>query len=130
MKIYDGSKIIPGVIIFLALVGIPFWYNAISQAAQTPQLAVNNGSTQCVESAQWMRDNHMDLLITWRDSSIRDNVKTYVASDGKQYDASLATCLSCHNKAEFCDQCHNYVGARPNCWDCHDQSEGQISASK
>ena len=30
------------------------------------------------------------------------------------------TCLGCHsNKAQFCDQCHNYLEVTPYCWDCH-----------
>jgi hypothetical protein len=28
--------------------------------------------------------------------------------------------MECHsNKTKFCDQCHNYMGVAPYCWDCH-----------
>jgi hypothetical protein len=44
-----------------------------------------------------------------------------VAENGKQYNMSLTNeCLRCHtDKAKFCDQCHNYMGVNPFCWDCH-----------
>jgi len=28
--------------------------------------------------------------------------------------------MDCHNnKTKFCDQCHNYAGVSPYCWECH-----------
>jgi len=45
----------------------------------------------------------------------------YVAKDGKEYQKSISkTCIKCHpNKADFCDQCHNYTAVKPYCWECH-----------
>ena len=76
---------------------------------------------QCVEATPFMRDSHMKLLIQWRDQVVRENMRLYKGSDGKTYTMSLTnTCLNCHsNKEQFCDQCHNYVGVSPNCWNCH-----------
>ena len=68
----------------------------------------------------------MDLLNTWRDEAVRNGDRAYVGLDGKEYEKSIAgTCLSsCHsNKEEFCDRCHEYVGARPYCWDCHAKAD-------
>ena len=69
----------------------------------------------------YMRSAHMKLLLDWGNEVVRENVHTFRAYDGKVYPISLTgTCLSCHSKDRFCDQCHNYVGvAQPNCWNCH-----------
>jgi hypothetical protein len=117
---YDKGKIIAGIIIFLILVTFPIWYlTAHSQASHTPELGPSVGN-ECIESTSYMVDNHMKLLDEWRTLVVRDGNYTYVASDGKEWDINLTgTCLSCHNKAAFCDQCHNFEGVTPNCWSCH-----------
>ena len=119
---YDAGKIVPGLVIFGVLLTSPLWYSLASgKIHQVPEPEIPAGETQCVESAQWMRDNHMHLLEQWRNMVVRDNERTYVASDGQEYDISLVgTCMKCHpSEAEFCDQCHNYMGTSLNCWDCH-----------
>jgi len=124
---YDANKIITGLLIFLGLITFPIWYAlASAKAAQVPQPAIATSEKQCIESTEYMRENHMKLLERWRESVVRDGVRVYTASDGKEYEMSLtSTCLRCHsNKAEFCDQCHNYVGVTPNCWECHNVPEG------
>jgi hypothetical protein len=64
----------------------------------------------------------MQLLSTWRDEFVRQNIRT-VSFENKHYSISLdATCLrECHaGKADFCDRCHTYVGVQgPYCMDCH-----------
>ena len=68
----------------------------------------------------------MDILVDdWREAVVREGIRSYVGSDGREYEISLTeTCLGCHsNKSEFCDKCHNYVGVRPDCWDCHNVPE-------
>jgi hypothetical protein len=67
----------------------------------------------------------MILLEEWKQRVVRDGMEYYVASDGEEYKIGLTgTCLSCHpNKDEFCDQCHDYVGVEPNCWNCHIEGE-------
>jgi hypothetical protein len=122
VRIYDGTKIIIGIIIFLLLITFPVWHNAMSgKTRYTPKPKIVTKEKQCIEQKQYMRDRHMDLLIDWRDTVVRNGIRTYVASNGKKYTMSLtATCINCHsNKAEFCDQCHNYAGVTPYCWDCH-----------
>jgi len=123
---YDAGKIITGIIIFLCLVTFPIWYIAASgKASSAPEPVIVTTEKQCVESTQYMKDNHMKLLDSWKETVVRDGIRTYVASDGKEYTISLTgTCLSCHpNKAEFCDQCHDYVGRTPYCWNCHNIPE-------
>jgi hypothetical protein len=120
---YDASKIVAGLAVFVVLATSPLWYNQISAAsADKPELqAPTNGSTECVEATEYMRANHMDLLDQWRDTVVRDDVRTYTSEAGKDYTMSLSdTCLDCHsNKAEFCDACHTYSAVTPYCWDCH-----------
>ncbi|MFC2046774.1 sulfate reduction electron transfer complex DsrMKJOP subunit DsrJ [Chloroflexota bacterium] len=119
---YDAGKIIPGIIIFFCLISFPIWISAASgEINYTPELNLPTDEEQCVESAEYMRANHMDMVLDWREEVVRDGLRTYTASDGKEYTKSLTdTCLSCHSpKAEFCDYCHNYVASTPNCWNCH-----------
>ena len=122
---HDGGKITAGLVVFLALVTLPMWYQA-ARGAETkpPKLAIVADGEECVAPSQYMRVLHMDLLNVWRDEAVRDGDRIYVGLGGKEYEKSLAgTCMSCHSsKEEFCDRCHDYVGAEPYCWDCHGES--------
>ncbi len=124
---YDAGKIITGIVIFLIMMTVPIWYvMATGQASYVPHPEVNPDETQCVESTDYMTKNHMILLDEWKTMCVRDGICTWGARDGDPDNTSLVgTCLSsCHpSKAEFCDQCHNYVGTSPNCWDCHISGE-------
>ena len=125
---YDASKIVAGLAVFVVLATSPLWYNALSAASpDKPELQrPTNGSTECVEATEFMRSNHMDLLDQWRDTVVREDKRTYTSKAGKDYTMSLTdTCLECHtNKEQFCDACHNYSAVTPYCWDCHVIPEG------
>lgn len=119
---HDKGKILLGLAVFVILVAAPILYNTMAGGAGVvPELKYPLDEKQCVESKEYMRENHMQLIMDWRDSVVREGNRTYVASDGKEYNMSLTgECLGCHsNKAEFCDQCHNYLKVKPYCWDCH-----------
>ncbi|MGI6552597.1 MAG: sulfate reduction electron transfer complex DsrMKJOP subunit DsrJ [Bacillota bacterium] len=128
---YNGGRILVGVCIFLVLVTFPFW-NAIGRSTAAPELDLDTPVIQqlsekkCVEPAAVMRENHMQLLDDWRNQVVREGNRVYTAADGTEYQMSLQnTCLSCHsNKADFCDQCHDYAGITPDCWTCHLEPEG------
>ena len=123
---YDKGRIIAGVVIFLILLTSPLIYlSASGEGGYVPEPVIVTEEEQCVESVEYMTKKHMELLEDWKEGVVRGGTRTYVASDGKEYDVSLVeTCLDCHtNKAEFCDQCHDYVGAKPSCWDCHQAPE-------
>ncbi|MCP4599470.1 MAG: hypothetical protein GY847_02855 [Proteobacteria bacterium] len=125
---YDGGKIITGMIIFIALVTFPLWYTAASgQGGYKPEPKAPLAEKKCVESKEYMNAWHMDMLDTWRDEAVRDGNRTYTASDGKEHSKSLSlTCMKCHDdKEKFCDQCHNYIGVSPYCWDCHVEPKGE-----
>jgi hypothetical protein len=120
---YNKGKIFTGLVIFVLLFAFPFFYQA-GRTAQAPQPELTEKAKQakeCVESKAEMTTRHMQLLNQWRDAVIRDGDRDYRAKNGKVYLASLQnTCMDCHsNKTKFCDQCHNYMGVAPYCWDCH-----------
>ena len=126
---YDTGKIVAGLAVFVVLATSPLWYNALSAAPpDRPEIQLpTNGSTECVESTEYMRAYHMDLLDVWRDTVVREDVRNYTSElSGKSFNMSLSdTCLDCHsNKQQFCDSCHTYSAVTPYCWDCHVIPEG------
>ncbi|MFH1740361.1 MAG: sulfate reduction electron transfer complex DsrMKJOP subunit DsrJ [bacterium] len=126
---YDSGKIIPGIIIFFCLITFPVWYNLASgKAAPFEEPKIITDAKECVESKEYMRHSHMDLLNQWRDAVVREDKRVYVSQGGKEYMMSLSnTCMDCHsNKTDFCDQCHNYMEVRPYCWDCHIEPEENL----
>jgi len=133
MKIYNKGPVFLGIAIFLALALFPF-YNNFGKTNKKPELKVDtpaileyekqNGKKECVESKEYMRAEHMQILNQWRDSVVRDDYRGYKsASNGKRWNMSLQNgCMQCHsNKKKFCDECHNYLSVKPYCWDCHIQ---------
>ncbi len=125
---YNAGKILIGLVIFLGLATFPFFYNMGKAVAKpepkldTPEIMkLAKQDRKCVESKEFMRANHMQMLNDWRDSVVRDNTRVYVNAEGKKFDMSLQnTCMRCHsNKKKFCDECHNYMAVAPYCWDCH-----------
>lgn len=123
---YDGGKIVSGLLIFVGLFTFPFWYDISNKKAiekPNPLLPVNQ--KECIEDKNFMSANHMTLLDKWRYEVVREGLTYYTSPSGIEYKMRLTrTCLNCHsNSSEFCDQCHNYVGVSPYCWDCHNKSQ-------
>jgi len=119
---YDAGKIVPGLVVFVALATSPIWYNAVSgQAAGKPVLEKPANASQCAAPTEYMRADHMELLNAWRYEDVREGLATYRASDGSTRERSLSgDCLACHSdKTQFCDKCHDYAGVKPDCFDCH-----------
>ena len=131
---FDKEKVILGLVIFACLATFPLWYTAaMGKTEHKSGHTIPVTEQKCIESTEYMREYHMQLLKDWRDSVVRDGVRTYTASDGNQYDISLTeTCLKCHsNKADFCDKCHDYAGVAPTCYSCHNvpaQPSDNVSA--
>ncbi len=78
----------------------------------------------CVADTQFMRRNHMTLLMHQRDETVRLGVR------GNQY--SLQECINCHvvedaearpvtitNPQHFCRSCHDYAAVKIDCFECH-----------
>ena len=128
---YNGSKIIVGLIVFAGIVTFPFIYN-LGKVNAKPEPKIDTSVIQqlkeknCIESKEFMKANHMQLLNKWRDMVVRNGKRVYVNSKGEKYEISLQnTCLKCHsNKKEFCDECHNYMSVKTHCWNCHLESKG------
>ena len=120
---YNKGKIITGLVIFVVFFTSPFLYGLVkSGPAPEPELTPKAKEAKvCVETKEFMVESHMQMLNVWRDEAIRNGKRIYVATDGKEYVVSLQnTCMDCHNnKSKFCDQCHNYAGVTPYCWECH-----------
>ncbi|MCX6641706.1 MAG: sulfate reduction electron transfer complex DsrMKJOP subunit DsrJ [bacterium] len=133
----DRGRILIGLLIFLILMTFPVWYNALNGVSvmQEPELATKNvpGKDKCVNTAEYMRQNHMNLLNQWRDTVVRQDVRVYTTVDGRKFNMSLTnTCLDCHpNRENFCNRCHNYLAVNPYCWDCHvDPQDPKVLAAK
>ena len=120
---YDGWKIIIGLIIGIGLLIFPLFYNGLKAAkAPEPELTAKaKEAKECIEPKSFMRTQHMKILDRWRNEAVRDANRFYESTTGMRFDKSLQnTCMDCHsNKSKFCDQCHNYMGVVPYCWDCH-----------
>ena len=123
---YDTGKIIAGLAIFVLLMTSPFIVN-MGKATDAPEAKIDTpeierlSDKKCVESKEYMRGNHMQILNEWRNMALRDGEREWVNSRDVKYEASLQnTCMKCHsNKKKFCDACHNYLSVKPFCWDCH-----------
>jgi hypothetical protein len=128
---HDAGKVIAGLVIFLGVLTSPMWYQAMKGAAAgAPELKIESKSPVCVAETSYMRALHMDLLNDWRDEAVRDGDRLYVGIGGVEYDKSIVgTCLEgCHsNREEFCDRCHQYVGAEVSCWGCHTQLKAEVA---
>ncbi len=77
-----------------------------------PKLTMPTNAEKCIAPTDWMRSNHQELLMHERTAAVREGIRTVKNS--------LNNCTSCHTKREeFCDKCHEYTGAKPECFECH-----------
>ena len=132
---HDGGKVIIGLIVFVGLITFPLWWGgffgqpAEDEAGPQPVLSPTaQAATVCVREAAWMKSSHMDLINEWRDRVVRGGEYIYEGDEGREYVMSITnTCLGCHdNKEQFCDECHDYLGVKPYCWECHIATEGSL----
>lgn len=128
---YNGSKIILGLIIFLAIATFPLYSNfgkpTVMPSPSTDTPVINQlDRKECVESAEYMKKEHMKVLDQWRDEVVREGKRDVITVGGRVFEKSLQNgCMQCHsNKSKFCDECHSYAGVKPYCWDCHFFKEG------
>jgi hypothetical protein len=119
----DKGTIGAALVVFLALVTSPVWYNLATGETAPLDLRYPHEGGQCVEDTAYIRTSHMFLLRDWRDEAVRDGDRIYTAKDGRQHEKSLTgTCMSCHvENDKFCDRCHDYVAATISCWECHER---------
>lgn len=122
MTMHDKKLIFSIIIIFIALMTFPIWYNR-GNAGNVPQPERSRMATECVKPTQYMRTTHMQLLNDWRDNVVREKGARFGETETThtQYQRSLQKgCMKCHaSKKKFCDTCHEYAAVKPYCWDCH-----------
>lgn len=125
---YDTGKVLIGILIFILVFTSPILINMSGGKSSVKANPLLPDSGQCIESKEYMKGYHMEMLNTWRDKVVRQDVRFLKKADGTYFmlnevkaEMSLTkTCMSCHdNKAKFCDECHNYLDVKPYCWDCH-----------
>jgi len=85
-----------------------------------PNMSDRKGD-KCIRDEAYMRRHHMDMLKHKRDLTMRQGIRTK--------EDSLQNCIACHasqknnsvvgSKENFCQSCHNYVGVKLDCFECH-----------
>ena len=87
---YNSGKIIAGLIVFILFVTFPFLFN-MGKASAKPKPSIDTPVInqmqvkQCVESKDFMRTEHMQLLNSWRDSVVRNGDRIYVNKAGQEH---------------------------------------------
>ena len=108
-----------GAVALASLVGL----TAATGDVPYPDIAKGQGEA-CVEDTDFMRRNHMTLLLHQRDDTMRKGIRT------TQH--SLKECLDCHavpgpdsvpvtvnDPKHFCRSCHDYAAVKIDCFQCH-----------
>lgn len=121
----DRLFIFSGLVLLIALLTYPVWYAALANAtANGPALQLPAGQTNCIRDTEWMRHNHMKLLMHERNEVVHQGVR--------KAGTSLPDCMNCHvsrqadgsypsvsSKQFFCNNCHSYAGVKIDCFSCH-----------
>jgi len=94
-----------------------------STRVPVPEIARGQGDS-CVEDTDFMRRNHMTLLMHQRDDTMLRGIRS------EQH--SLKECVSCHavegsdavavsyaSEKHFCRSCHDYAAVKIDCFECH-----------
>jgi hypothetical protein len=103
---------------------------AATADAQTSRVPVPHPevdkSTKCVAPPEVMRRSHMEMLKHRRDLTVHQGIRGG--------DEALSRCVACHaskttgaaigSPDAFCQSCHDYVGVRLDCFDCHQGKPG------
>lgn len=98
-------------------------------AGAPPEIPKGKGD-RCVEDTEFMRSNHMELLLHQRDETMHRGIRA------KKH--SLKECINCHtvtddnnqpvsaaNPKHFCRVCHDYASVTVDCFGCHASKPGK-----
>lgn len=123
--------------LILAAVAVALIGATAAQAASDgllPYIPKGKGD-QCVEDTEFMRRNHMNLLMHQRDATMHQGIRT------KKH--SLKECIACHavegddgqpvtvaDERHFCRSCHEYAAVKPDCFSCHASTPGEEQAKR
>ncbi len=108
--------------VMLLLIGL-LLMNTVAADNSGPIIPKGKGE-QCVADTDFMRRNHMDLIVHQRDETVIRGIR--------DEPFSLAECVDCHvqtdanakpiridAEGQFCSSCHTYVAAKIDCFGCH-----------
>lgn len=101
---------------------------AVAGRIPRPEIPAAKGA-HCVRPTEWMRKNHMQLLMRLRYEAVHDGIR--------HRQESLPGCMNCHvsrlangtypsatSPQFFCNACHRYVGVSIDCFSCHTNRPG------
>lgn len=96
----------------------------VSLAGERGPVIPKGQGDRCVADTNFMRRNHMDLIIHQRDETVLRGIR--------DEPFSLVECVECHVQkdannepiridapGQFCASCHAYVGLKTDCYSCH-----------
>jgi hypothetical protein len=112
-----------------ALTSVALAAGAEGSRVPAPKFTVDK-STTCVAPPDVMRRTHMKMLEHRRDRTVHQGVRGG--------DEALTRCIECHASKTtgaaigapdaFCQSCHQYVGVRLDCFDCHQGRPGAVAS--
>ena len=111
------------ILLVAAALALPLGSARAGEPAWLPKPARGQGE-KCVADTDWMRRNHMTVLMHQRDDTVHDGIRTTRFS--------LKGCIDCHavkgadgkpvtvaSPKHFCRTCHDYAAVRVDCFECH-----------
>jgi hypothetical protein len=115
--------------VLIAVILLPVGYSAFTamfargSPEDQPFIQVpDSQDKQCVRETSYMRYHHWELLREIREQVVREGVRGEIG---------LNSCRECHpNRAQFCNQCHEAVSMRPDCFGCHYYPEMPAAAGE
>jgi hypothetical protein len=133
-----GRSLLLSLLIVLTAFGGISWVGAQAIAGAAgdgrvpmPVIARGKGDS-CVAETDFMRRNHMTVLLHQRDETVHEGIRT------KQF--SLKECIACHvvagldgtpvsaaSPAHFCRGCHDYAAVSIDCFECHSSRPGSTA---
>jgi len=111
-----------GALFMVSAVAIASGDDDEAPSGRTPKPVIEQGKgDKCVEDEDYMRRNHMKLLMHKRDETMHKGIRT------TKY--SLKQCIDCHASQKtgsviasgenFCVSCHTYAAVKIDCFECH-----------
>jgi hypothetical protein len=120
-----AAAIAAGLAVALLALAAPPMARAEGSRVPLPSITVDR-TTKCVAPPDVMRRTHMEMLKHRRDKTVHQGVRGG--------DESLNRCLACHADRTtgvavgapdaFCQSCHDYVGVKLDCFECHQGRPG------
>jgi len=120
MRIACPLRLLLQSVLLLAGLGL-----VLSGVAGEPGPVIPKGKGErCVAETDFMRRNHMDLIVHQRDETVIRGIR--------DEPFSLVECVDCHAQqnasnepvridaeGQFCSSCHSYVAVKIDCFGCH-----------